>query len=387
MRIFYSPDPVETPAAPAEPMSAAAAMATSGRISNSNTPAPEPVAKPEPAATPSPEPPPVPAEPATQPAAPKVDTPPAQPSQPQAQAPTLTEFLKSHKPDTILKELGYDDKVIGFISDAKGIDDKMLSFLNDWKSGADLKPRLEALTTDFTKMSAEDVMKYQLRQQNPELSGTDFERLFQRRVLDRYKIDPALYTEQEVADGKVDLSIDSKPVREALTNWQQSVLLPKAPEPQPAVASPQVDQAQQVEAFRTQLGSAPIVQNLLQTKILSIGEGADVFNMGVTEPSQIIDILASPEAWAANFYDKVELPNGEITHQLNTQKLLLTGAVAKDPIGFINNLGKHFKALGAAGVNALIENASPPSGTPSGPADQPKTAAEAMAKQGKFARQ
>jgi hypothetical protein len=387
MRIFYSPDPVETPAAPAEPVSIAAQMATTGRMSNSNTPAPEPVAKPEPAATPSPEPPPVPAEPATQPAAPKVDTPPAQPSQPQAQAPTLTEFLKSHKPDTILKELGYDDKVIGFISDAKGIDDKMLSFLNDWKSGVDLKPRLEALTTDFSKMSAEDVMKYQLRQQNPELSGSDFERLFQRRVLDRYKIDAALYTEQEVADGRVDLSIDSKPVREALTTWQQSILLPKAPEPQAAVANPQASQAKQVEAFRTQLSSAPVVQNLLQTKILPIGEGADVFNMGVTEPSQIIDILASPEAWAANFYDKVVQPNGEVTHQLNNQKLLLTGAFAKDPIGFINTLGKHFKQLGAQAVNAVIENASPPVANGTTPEGQPKTPGEAMARAGKFAKQ
>lgn len=382
MRIFYSPDPVDTPAAPPEPVSIAAQMASAGRMSNSNTPAPEPVAKPEPAATPSPEPAPAPAEPATQPAAPKVDTPPAQPSQQ-----TLTEFLKSHKPDTILKELGYDDKVIGFISDAKGIDDKMLSFLNDWKSGADLKPRLEALTTDFSKMSAEDVMKYQLRQQNPELNGQDFERLFQRRVLDRYKIDAALYTEQEVADGRVDLSIDSKPVREALTTWQQGVLLPKAPEPQAAVASPQVDQAQQVEAFRTQLGSTKIVQDLLQTKILPIGEGADVFNMGVTEPSQIIEILASPEAWAANFYDKIVQPNGEITHQLNTKKLILTGAIAKDPIGFINNLGKHFKALGAQAVNAVIENASPPVASGTTPEGQPKTPGEAMARQGKFSKQ
>lgn len=380
MRIFYSPDPVDTPAAPAEPTSIAAQMASAGRMSNSNTPAPEPVAKPEPPATPSPEPAPAPAEPATQPAAPKVDTPPAQPSQQ-----TLTEFLKSHKPDTVLKELGYDDKVIGFISDAKGIDDKMLSFLNDWKSGADLRPRLEALTTDFSKMSAEDVMKYQLKQQNPELNGQDFERLFQRRVLDRYKIDAALYTEQEVADGRVDLSIDSKPVREALTAWQQGVLLPKAPEPQAAVASPQVDQAQQVEAFRTQMGSTKFVQDLLQTKILPIGEGANMFNMGITDPSKVFDLMTIPSAWADNF--KVRDANGALTDQHDVAKYTLTSTFAADPYGFINTLGKHFMQLGAQAAVAPIENATPPVANGTTPEGQPKTPGEAMARQGKFARQ
>jgi len=80
------------------------------------------------------------------------------------------EVLKQQQPDAVLKELGYDDKVIGLLKDAKTLDPKMLAFLDHWKSKGDVTSYLKELTTDYSKMTPEDVLKQQLQREYPKAS-------------------------------------------------------------------------------------------------------------------------------------------------------------------------------------------------------------------------
>jgi len=88
------------------------------------------------------------------------------------------EVLKQQQPDTVLKELlGVDDTKLGFIKELQELDPKMVAFLNTWKSNGDVTAYLREMTTDYSKMSSEDMMRCQLTHQYPEASEQAIEAL------------------------------------------------------------------------------------------------------------------------------------------------------------------------------------------------------------------
>lgn len=134
---------------------------------------------------------------------------------PQPKAPTLQEVLKNHQPDVILKELGFDDSIVAFVKGMKGVDPKMVSFLNHWQqNNGDVTPYLKALTTDYTKMSDEDVMKHQLQQDYPKASQAQLDILFETKIVNAYKLDSD--DDDEKAKGKLLLSAEADKFRDVL---------------------------------------------------------------------------------------------------------------------------------------------------------------------------
>lgn len=293
------------------------------------------------------------------------------------------EVLKNQQPDTILKELGYDEKAVGFLKDLKEVDPKMLAFLQHWKSkDGNVTDYLRELTTDYDKMTAEDVMRHQLRVEYPKASPQQLDVLFKREVTKAYSLDSV--DEEEVAEGRLLLESKADKFRESFKQTQQEYLLPKPPEPKAAEPdlSEQVAQ-QQFEAYKSQLTSNDFSKNIVANKSLSIGDGEEKFNYPV-DPAELQDVLLNGEKWASTIFDIQDGANGK-TFTPKVEHQYLVAAVAKYGYDFINKLADHFKTVGRKEAIAPIENATQPAaGSPSASEAAPNDPASAMARYGRL---
>ncbi len=297
--------------------------------------------------------------------------------------PTLQEVLKSQQPDTVLKELGYDDNLVKFLSGLKGVDPKVVNFLNTWKNGGDVTSYLKEWTTDYSKLSAEDVMRHQLRQEHPKASDPQIEALFKREVTKAYSLDSE--DEAEAAEGKLLLDAKADRYRETLLQKQKDYLFPAAPEPKAPEPDLQAERAQQViKQVESQVREHPYTKNIFSTKKLSIGEGDDKFTFDI-EPEELVNIAINGDE-GKYLFDERKNSDGTSTYTPKTEHQLLVATVQKYGMKFINELAIHYKSLGGKSLNALIENASgtTTSNASQSPESAPKTAAEAMARSGRL---
>lgn len=319
--------------------------------------------------------------PTTEPAAAKPQT------EEPVKVPTWQEVLKSQQPDTIFKELGLDGKVVDLSKKLVG-NPKMMAFYEHWeKNNGDIKPYLSALSTDFSKMAPEEVMRHQLREEYPELDAKQLDTLYKIKVTNRYKLDEVNYTEEEVAEGRIELMADVKPIRAALTAKQDQYLIPKPPELKPAEPDNQALQKQQeFEAFQTQLTNDPYIKELTSNKKITIGEGAEAFSFAV-DPAKIMNIMLDADAWASKLLIQQDNADGSKTWIPNAKKQALIGAILEDEDGFLREMSKHYKSLGGKAAIDPIENAKPPgAGAPAKAEAESTNPAAAAAKRGRLTR-
>lgn len=286
---------------------------------------------------------------------------------------SLQEVLRQNQPEAILKELGYDDSAVSFLSGLKEVDPKMVAFFNTWKTGGDIQAYFKAMSTDYGKMPAEEVMRHQIRQEYPNASERQLEILYKKEVVEKYNLD----SEDEVIseEGRLLLEAKADKYRNDFTNRQQELLLPKPPEPKPEQPNLEFErQKQRVEEYRSAVNQHELTKNIIANKKFSIGDGADKFSFPV-EPTELLDVLFDSEKWSATLYNEDESP--KIEHQL------LVAAVAKYGEKFLNEYAMHFKSLGGKAVIDPIDNAKPVNGAAPIPTQAaPKNPAEAMARGG-----
>lgn len=293
------------------------------------------------------------------------------------------EVLKSQQPDAILKELGFDDKTAGFLKGKKGIDEKLLNFINHWETNnGDVTKYLQELSTDYTKMPAEDVMRIQLRQEYPKATDKQIDALFKSEVLNKYKIDPNLWSEEEVAEGRLLLEAVADKHRDKLVQDQQQYLLPKPEEKQ---VGPDLE-AQQAEqlfgSYKQTYDNHQSVKDLLANKVLPIGDGDEKYNLPIQDVEGIVNELHYELATLVSMgriNKDTQLPADFIENRL------LQFAIAKNPKAFINSLAEHFKTIGGKKITESLENAKQATNADPAKAEAaPTSAAAAMAKQGRI---
>ena len=314
----------------------------------------------------------------------KVEAPKPQTEEVQQPKLSLQEILKTEQPDNVLKALGYDDKVVGFMKDLKELDPKMLAFLETWKSNGDLKSYLREMTTDYSKMPPEDVMKHQLREEYPKASDKALELLLRTKVIEKYNLnsdDP-----EEVEEGRMLLEAESDKYRDEMIARQNEKLLPKPPEPKQEQPDNSAElQKQEFDKYVSTVNDNPLTKELINTKKITIGEGDDKYNHPVADPKAITDILFDSDKWANSFFTKTNNPDGTVTYVPDVEKQLFVAAAVLDHKGLQREMAKHYLSLGGERAIKPIENAKPPEGDKSTRAEkQPQTAAEAMAKQGRI---
>jgi len=308
----------------------------------------------------------------------KEETPAIVEPKPEAVQQTLQEVLKSQQPEAVLKELGFDDK--------------MVAFLNHWKSGGDLNAYLKEMTTDYATMPPEEVMRHQLRREYPKAQGRALEILYNKKVVEAYKLDPDTYSEDEVEEGKLLLEAEAEKYRDELTENQQKFLLPKPPEK--SSANDEATQTARIEAEAEQkrisdlhistFSSDPATQALLSKKAIIIGEGDTAFTYPA-DPDAISKTLLDYDFYRNLMFDVKKDEKGRDMSTPKVKHQLLVAGVALYGQDFLDRYAKHWKAIGGKSTVEPIENASKENaGQQSQVKQMPATAAEAMARGGRL---
>lgn len=243
-----------------------------------------------------------------------------------------------------------------------GLDEKMINFLSKWRGGEDLTDYLRAVTVDYSKMTPEQLLRQQLMADFGSLSQEDFEEVYKMKVIEQYKLDPDIFSETEVRRGRLLLNHEAEKIRQDLTRKQQELLFSKAPEPGPSAADIAAKEQQEQNernllTYRNLVNDNSYTKELLNTRFLRIGDGEKAFNLEVSNPNDVLDLLYDPAKWASKLYNDDGSPN--------VRKQLILGAIANDDALFFSNLSKHYEMLGAKSVAEKIQNASTPEpGTP-----------------------
>lgn len=310
------------------------------------------------------------AAPAPVPEAPKVEeptkvAPPVQQQTAQVTEADWRELIKKQPEEEVLKHFG--------------LDEKMINFLTRWKGGENLTDYLEAATVDYSKMSHEEVLRRHLMKDFGMLSPEDFEEVYRMKVIEQYKLDPEVYDEKEVRRGKLMLGVDADRIRQDLTKRQQELLFNKPAPPDNSAAEQAAQeeaarQAAQVKAYQDHVQNNQYTKELLTSNLLKIGDGDKAFNLEVSTPNDIINLLYDPVKWSQKLYNEDGTPN--------VRKQLILAAIANDDNTFFSNFTKHYEMLGAKSVADRIANASEPA--PGSPAKGTAESADPIVQLAKF---
>lgn len=299
----------------------------------------------------------------------------------QPKIPTWQEAIKSTQPNEVLKELGYDEKVLSIANDLKD-NPKMLGLINHWKEKGEVTDYLREANTDYSKMDAKDVMRHQLKQEYPKASDKQLDILFESKVIKAYGLSEDDNSEDEIERGTLLLEAEADKYRDTLIQNQEKYFTEKYQEKPKEVDNSEELRQQEVENYKKQVIENPIVKDVVSTKKLTIGDGDDKFILELEKPSDLVEMLTNDEAWAKGVHIRTEV-NGKETYTPNTPKQLFLAAVNNDYEGVIKQLIQHGKTLGGKSAIDPIENAKPVDTNVSSKSEAaPKTPAEAMAKMG-----
>lgn len=312
-------------------------------------------------------------------AEPKVETP-AIPAQPIVQ-PTWQEVLKAQQPETVFKELGYDEKVVG-ISKTLSESPQMVALFEQWISKGDLTPYLKAVATDYSKMDSEQLMRHQLLDEYPNADEATLNALYQRRVVKAYDLNSD--DADELADGNRLLDADASKVREQLIIKQQQFLTPKPPEPKAVLTAvdPQESQRQiQKDFIVNNIKESSLTKGVLTTGKFNVGIEGEKFSYEMPKPQEVVELLLDSKKWQSQLFTKQDISDLLIP---NVEKQLLLAAIAYDTDGFFKKYNEHLKSLGSAAVIDPMENASASSTKTSSVAAEGKSIAAQMATAGRI---
>lgn len=273
--------------------------------------------------------------------------------------PTWQEILNQQPKNEVLKTLGYDDKVQKLANELNGFEniEFFSNLVNEWRNG-DLKSYLQALNTDYSKMSSEEVMRHQLREEYPKASAEALEALFRKKIIQGYNLDSA--DEGELAEGRLLLDAEAQKYRDDLTNKQQTKLFPKVPQAKQSDAELQ-EQAQEaerqkeIEAIKSKIESDPHFTGMYKDRKITIGKGDQVFNYDIN-PDEVRNIIYDPQEWLKTQFEFTQV-NGKTVMIPKVENQILTAAFAQNPQKFLQDYATSLLRKGGEKVIQEFENA------------------------------
>jgi hypothetical protein len=232
------------------------------------------------------------------------------------------------------------------------LDEFAIDAVEYYQSTGDLAPYAEVKTVDWAKVPDEDIMRKHLREEYASLNLTDedFDRLFNARVADHFKINPEVHSESEVATGRLLLKVEAQKHRQQFIERQQKF---KAPERQQAPVQEPVDPAVQLEQAKQNILAVPAVKEFVAAKKLTLGQGDQAYNYEVN-PDEILGALYDGSQFAR--LTSVTDAQGNLIPDYN--KLIKVAAFLKDPEAFERTLINHGKTLGEKALADELENPS-----------------------------
>lgn len=327
---------------------------TFGQFASQFDPEPEPEPSPDPEPTPG-------QEPAGEPA------PAAQPAQQQ-------------EPPKDWREVAKDDEVLSHVKakfdrrallTAAGVDEETIKAIEFKESNnGDWSEYLRVKNTDYKSIPAEKLIEMDLREKYKDLPEEKFNVVL-RSNLKKYNLDREDYPEgsDEATIGEIELARDAEAIRTRFIEKQDSL---KAPEKAPDTTAQ--DQAAKVEKITGLVRNSGAVRAITENKTVSFGEGEEAFNYEIPNVQNVVDAAVS-----------AILSTGNEPTEADIQDVVSSIAIMADKKGFIKAILDHGKILGERGTRKAAANAQPAGGGAT-PPDKGKTAAQALATEGQFAR-
>lgn len=228
-------------------------------------------------------------------------------------------------------------------------DDFIKGVVEFYEKTGDITPYLQAKLVDFNQMSDEEIMRRSLREQYPDVSEKAFERLFKQQVIDKYKLDPDEYGEDDFELGTELLKSEASKARQKYVDWQNSF---KAPEPESdnTQAQAQAEALEAMQKFEQSVKSHELTKSILENKRLTIKVGEDEFAYEIPEPDAIVDMTVDND----KFFSQFAAGEG----QVDFSKWYKTAAYSQNPELFEKALINYGKTLGRSEVTKEIKNPS-----------------------------
>jgi hypothetical protein len=221
-------------------------------------------------------------------------------------------------------------------------DDFIKGVVEFYEKTGDLTAYLQAKTVDFNKMSDEEVLRRELREQYSELSDGAFERLYKQQVVDKYKLDPDEWSEEDAQLERELMKVEASKLRSKYVEWQNGF---KAPEPEPTDADKQM--AEQMARFEQEVKMNPLTKGLVENKKISLKTQDGEFNYEV-EPNALLDMTLDNDRFFAQFAND----KGELDYD----RWYKVAAYSNNPEQFERSLINFGKTLGRQEIAKEIKN-------------------------------
>jgi hypothetical protein len=276
-----------------------------------------------------------------------VETPGA-PAQENQSAPAITTEQQSAvaapNPDLDITQVvsKYDQKAL---LQALGYDDYAINALNYYKEVGNLDDYLAVKSIDFTKMTPEQIMRYDYAKKYKGLPEDALNFKVEKDLRDKYGISSDLDEDQLRAPMAL-FSYEMDAVRKDLIDEQAKFA------PPPRQAQPQADP----QALRNEVLADKFVQSLMQNKAITIGaDPKESVNLSVN-PDKILPIIYDGEAYDAAV--SVKDKNGNSTGQKDMALLTELAVFLADPVAYKKTLIDHGKTLGKKAIRNTLTNPS-----------------------------
>jgi hypothetical protein len=228
-------------------------------------------------------------------------------------------------------------------------DDFIKGAVEYYEKTGDLTPYLQAKTVDFSTMDDAAVMRRNLREQYPDVSEKAFDRLFQQQVVDKFKLDPEQWGEDDVELGKELLRSEAQKLRTQYMDWQKKFVAPE-PQANPEAEAQETAMQEAIAQFEKSVSENSLTRSILEAKRLSIKTGDDEFNYELQNPQDMVEMTLDNNKFFQQF------ASGE--NQLDYSKWYKTVAYSQNPEQFERALINFGKTLGRSEVTKEIKNPS-----------------------------
>jgi hypothetical protein len=191
-------------------------------------------------------------------------------------------------------------------------------------------------------MSDEELLRRELREQYSELSDGAFERLYKQQVVDKYKLDPDEWSEEDAQLERELMKVEASKLRSKYVEWQNGF---KAPEPEPTDADKQM--AEQMARFEQEVKTNPLTKGLVENKKISLKTQDGEFNYEV-DPNPLLDMTLDNDRFFAQFAND----KGELDYE----RWYKVAAYSNNPEQFERSLINFGKTLGRQEIAKEIKN-------------------------------
>lgn len=238
-------------------------------------------------------------------------------------------------------------------------DDYIKGLVSRYEKGEDLSPYLKAKTLNLDGMSAEDVLRLDLKEKYPKATAKDLDRLYKKHIIEKFNLDPDQYDEDEISVGKIEMEKMAESVRNEYRDKLKPFLQPEPVSTEGETQAPKEDlaklEAEMMERFRQfeeTMRNHGASKAILEKKTFEVPTvDGEKFNLEVEAPEELLE----QAIYSDKFYKNFEGQDGP-----DLDKFFLVSYFAKDPSKVIQLLVQHGKELGKAQVLQEIENPSDP---------------------------